>query len=107
MTWTVEVKEAALEHLQSFGKTTGRKLLKTASEYLERDPLGETKNLKTLRPNPFAARELRLFGKYRILFSVNEKDRLVTILLVGEKRGNRLLVLGEEFSAHHEGNPPE
>jgi mRNA-degrading endonuclease RelE of RelBE toxin-antitoxin system len=107
MAWTVEVKEAAVEHLRWFGKKTGRKLLQTALRFLKQDPLAETKNLKTLRPNPVAERELRLLGKYRVLFSVNDKDRLVTVILVGEKRGNRLLVLGEEFSAHHESDPIE
>ena len=107
MAWTVEVKEAALEHIQWFGKKTGRKLLKEALRHLERDPLGESKHMKTLRPNPVAARELRLFGKYRVLFSVHEERHLTTIILVGEKSGNRLLVLGEEYSAHHESNSIE
>jgi mRNA-degrading endonuclease RelE of RelBE toxin-antitoxin system len=107
MAWTVEVKEAAVKHLQWFGKKTGRKLLQAALQRLEQDPLVETKNLKTLRPNPIAQRELRLFGKYRILFSLDDKKHLVTILLVGEKRGNRLWVLGEEFILHHEGNSVE
>jgi mRNA-degrading endonuclease RelE of RelBE toxin-antitoxin system len=102
MAWKVEVKEAAVEHLRWFGKKAGRQVLKAALEILEQDPLAESKNLKTLRPNRFAQRELRLFGKYRVLFSVEQEDQLVTVLLVGEKRGNLLLVLGEEFSAHHE-----
>ena len=106
MAWTVEVKEAALQHSQWFGKKTGRKLLERALEFLEQDPLAETRNLKTLRPNPIAQRELRFFGTYRLLFSVDEGERLVTIILVGEKRGNRLLVMGEEFRAH-EGNSTE
>jgi len=107
MAWSVVVKEAALEHLQWFGKKTGRKLLEKALQDLEQNPLGETKNLKTLRPNPVAQRELRLFGMYRVLFSVDEEKQLVTIILVGEKRGNRLLVLGEEFGEHHESDPIE
>jgi len=107
MDGAVEIKEAAVEHLRWFGKKTGRKLLGAALEQLQRDPLAETKNQKDLRPNRIAQRELRLFGKYRVLFSVDEKDRLVTIILVGEKRGNRLLVAGEEFSEHHEGNSVE
>jgi mRNA-degrading endonuclease RelE of RelBE toxin-antitoxin system len=107
MAWTVQVKEAALQHLRALGKKTGRKLLQTALEHLERDPLAETKNLKTLRPNPIAQRELRLFGKYRVLFSVAEVDQTVTIILVGEKVGNRLRVMGQEFSAHHENHQPE
>ena len=75
-------------------------------EFLEQDPVAETRNLKTLRPNPIAQRELRLFGTYRLLFSGDEREHLVTIILVGEKRGNRLLVMGEEFS-EHEGNSTE
>ena len=106
MTWTVEIKEAAIGHLQWFGKKTGRKLLGKTLEFLRRDPLAETKNLKTLRPNPIADRELRLFGKYRILFSVDETAQLVTVILVGEKRGNRLLVAGMEFT-EHESHPAE
>jgi mRNA-degrading endonuclease RelE of RelBE toxin-antitoxin system len=94
MAWTVEVKEAAVKHLQWFGEKTGRKLLEKALEHLDQDPLAETKNLKTLRPNPVADRELRLFGMYRVLFSVDEDAQLVTIVLVGQKRGNRLLVMG-------------
>jgi hypothetical protein len=31
----------------------------------------------------------------------------VAIILVGEKRGNALLVCGQEFTAHHESNPAE
>jgi mRNA-degrading endonuclease RelE of RelBE toxin-antitoxin system len=107
MGWRVDVKEAALEHLLWFGKKTGRKVLKKALEYLEQDPLAETKNMKTLRPNKVADKELRLFGKYRVLFSVEADDQVVTIILVGEKVGNRLLVQGEEFSAHYESDSPE
>jgi mRNA-degrading endonuclease RelE of RelBE toxin-antitoxin system len=107
MAWNVEIKEAAIEHLQWFGKKTGRKLLSAALEHLQQDPLAETKNQKQLRPNRIAQRELRLFGKYRVLFSVDEEERLVTIIMVGEKRGNRLLVAGEEFREHHEGNSTE
>ena len=107
MAWPVEVKEAALEHLLWFGKKTGRKLLEKALQHLEQDPLAQTRNMKSLRSNPVAERELRLFGIYRVLFSVDLDAQRVTIILVGEKRGNRLLVMGEEFSEHHESDPPE
>ena len=49
-------------------------------EDLERlgvDPLAETRNLKTLCPNPAAQRELRLFGVYPVLFNVEENQHLV------------------------------
>ena len=63
--------------------------------------------MKTLRPNPVAQRELRLFGKYRVLFNVDQEQEEVTIILVGEKRGSALLVRGQEFTAHHESDPAE
>jgi hypothetical protein len=102
MAWNVEVKEAAIGHFAWFGKATGRKVLKKAIELLGQDPLAETKNMKTLRPNAIAERELRLLGKFRILISITPETERVTILLAGEKRGNKLLVSGKEFSAHHE-----
>lgn len=69
------------------------------------DPPGETRHLKTLRANPVAERELRLFGRYRVLFTVNTGEAVVTISLVGEKRGNSLFVQGKRFRAHESSSP--
>ena len=80
--------------------------MKEAEQHLSADPLVESRKIKTLRPNPVAQRELRLFGKYRVLFNVHEANEIVTIILVGEKRGNSLFVQGEEFTAH-ESDPAE
>lgn len=107
MAWTIEVKEAALDHLRWIGKKTGRLILQKALEQLEADPLAQTRNMKTLRPNPVAGRELRVRGRYRVLFSVFEEEELVTIILVGEKRGNRLVVTGKEFSTHESDSPEQ
>ena len=107
MAWTVTLKESVIADLRWFGRKDGRLLLKTATQQLSVDPLAETRKLKTLRPNPLAQRELRLFGKYRVLFNVDPGAEVVTIVLVGEKRGNALLVQGEEFTEHHESSPPE
>ena len=63
--------------------------------------------MKALRPNPMARRELRLLGKYRVLFDVEREERRVMVVLVGEKRGNTLLVQGRRFTAHHESHPAE
>lgn len=95
-----------IDDLRWFGKKDGRELLKVAEEQLRSNPLAESRNLKSLRPNPFAQRELRLFGKYRVLFNVDEPNQEVTIILVGEKRGDSLFVQGEEFTAH-ESDPVE
>ena len=100
MSWTVNLKESVVDDLRWFGKKDGRKLLKEAEQHLTADPLLESRNMKSLRPNPIADRELRLFGKYCVLFNVDEEIEEVTIILVGEKRGDSLFVQGEEFTGH-------
>jgi mRNA-degrading endonuclease RelE of RelBE toxin-antitoxin system len=105
--WTVSFKESVIGDLRWFGKKTGRLLLDEAERELAADPLAASRNMKTLRPNPVAHRELRLHRKYRVLFNVDEDTRQVTIVLVGEKRGQSLIVRGEEFTAHHESDPAE
>ena len=47
------------------------------------------------------------FGRYRVLFNMDEVLKEVTILLVGEKRGDALIVQGERFTAHYEDRPIE
>jgi mRNA-degrading endonuclease RelE of RelBE toxin-antitoxin system len=98
--WKVELKETVVDDLRWFGRKTGRTILAAATAMLGSDPLEESKSMKSLRPNPFAHRELRLFGKYRVLFNLNEEESTVTILLVGEKQGNQLVVQGQEFHGH-------
>ena len=107
MAWTIELKESVIDDLRWFGNRDGRQLLKEAIRRLAEDPLLETRQMKTLRPNPVAARELRLFGKYRVLFNVDKPAQVVTIILVGERRGQALIVQGEEFTDHHESDPAE
>jgi mRNA-degrading endonuclease RelE of RelBE toxin-antitoxin system len=104
--WTVAVKESVVDDLRALGRKQGRGVLMAAISRLSEDPLAQTRNLKTLRPNAMAPRELRLFGRYRVLFSVDAAEATVTILLVGEKRGNSLYVQGKRFTAH-ESDPTE
>ena len=107
MSWHVALKDSAVADFRWFGRKDGRLLLKAALEHLVADPLAETRNLKTLRPNPIAQRELRLLGKYRVLFNVDRGQELVTVVVAGEKRGNALIVQGEPFEAHHESDSAE
>jgi hypothetical protein len=107
MSGTITLKESVIDDLRWFGKKDCRLLLREAEEHLAADPLAATRNMKTLRPNPIAQRELRLRGTYRVLFNLDEAAREVTIDVVGEKQGDSLLVRGEEFTAHHESDPSE
>jgi mRNA-degrading endonuclease RelE of RelBE toxin-antitoxin system len=107
MPWHVTLKESVIDDLRWFGRKEGRHILRRAEELLSADPLAESRNLKSLRLNPVAQRELRLSGKYRVLFNVDAEATMVTIVLVGEKRGNSLFVQGEEFTGHHESHSAE
>ena len=73
MAWTVHLKESVIDDLRWFGKKDGQILLKEVEQRLPADPLTVTQNMKTLRPNPVAQRELRLLRKYGILFDVDEE----------------------------------
>ena len=75
-------------------------VLRAARERLASDPLAQARNLKTLRPNPVAQRELRLAGNYRVLVNVDPVARTATIVLVGEKRGASLVVQRQRFTGH-------
>ncbi len=107
MAWTVTLKESVVEDLRWFGRKDARLHWRAAEEPLSADPLAETRNIKTLRPYAVAQPELRLFGKSRVLFNLDLKTEVVTLVLVGEKRGNTLIVQGEEFTAHHEDRSAE
>jgi len=102
--WTVEVDSRAMEDFRAIRRSEARLILRAARERLSADPRAETRNMKTLRPNPIAQRELRLFGKYRVLFTVNEAERRVLIFVGGEKRGQSLFVRGRRFT-HYENHP--
>lgn len=67
--------------------------------HLRHKPTETSRRIKELRPNPVAGWELRL-GDYRVLYDVEDKDRVVRVQVVGEKIGNRLIVLNKEYHRH-------
>ena len=71
----------------------------TGEVHLRHQPTVGSRKIIAMQPNPVAAWELRL-GDYRVLYDVDELQRAVTIQLIGEKRGNRLVVQGQEFTEH-------
>jgi mRNA-degrading endonuclease RelE of RelBE toxin-antitoxin system len=98
----VVLKESVIEDLRSLGRPTGGQVLDRAHQVLAEDPKVATRNLKTLRPNAVAQRELRVLGRRRVLFNVDDTRREVTVVLAGEKQGNTLIVQGKRFTAHED-----
>lgn len=89
------------QHLR-FIERKYRPLIRSAiEERLSYEPTIPTRNRKPLRrPILFEATwELRLGpgNRFRVFYDVDQAQRLVYILAVGQKVGGRLLVGGEEY----------
>jgi len=103
--FTINLTMGAEGDLRWFVAYAQRVILDGIELHSRYQPTAGTRRIKTLRPNPIAGWELRL-GDYRVLYDVDESRRNVTVLVIGEKQGNRFLVQGQEY-ADHEGNRPE
>jgi mRNA-degrading endonuclease RelE of RelBE toxin-antitoxin system len=66
-------------------------------EQLQHEADVETRNRKPMRPNPLAPWELRI-GELRVYYEIEEDPgRVVTIVAVGVKDRNRVLIGGKEI----------
>jgi mRNA-degrading endonuclease RelE of RelBE toxin-antitoxin system len=91
-----ESAEADLAWLSAYAR---RIILDGIEVHLRHEPTAGTRRIKPMRPNPVAGWELRL-GDYRVMYDVDESNRAVSVQVVGEKQGNRLLVQGKEYHEH-------
>ena len=94
----VEFTDSALTALAQMGKVHRKFVLDGIKTHLvENDPLELTRNKFPLkRPSEYAERELRL-ETWRVFYTVIDDGGLVLVNLIGEKRGNKLFIEGEEF----------
>jgi mRNA-degrading endonuclease RelE of RelBE toxin-antitoxin system len=90
-----------LEFLEPFLR---RRILDGVELHLRFEPKAASRRIKAMRPNPIASWELRL-GDYRVLYDVDEDPRVVTVQVIGEKRGNRLIVRNQEYTLHESHRP--
>jgi mRNA-degrading endonuclease RelE of RelBE toxin-antitoxin system len=89
------------EHLKTIEAKYDSLIRRTIERKLRFEPDVETKNRKPLKhPAAFeTAWEIR-FGpdnRFRVFYEVDQESHKVFILAVGQKKGNRLLIAGEEF----------
>ena len=97
--YAINLTDQAATHLGGLSRYAQRIVLDGIELHLRHQPAQETRRIKLLRSNPVASWELRL-GDYRVLYDVAEEERLVNVLVVGEKSGNHLYVLGKEYTSH-------
>ena len=88
------------KHLKSIDAKYDSLIREKIEEQLQFEPGVETTNRKPLRqPAPFAAQWEIRFGpknRFRVLYDIDEVNRAVQIVAIGEKEGNCLTVGGEE-----------
>jgi hypothetical protein len=94
----VEFNDSALRALAVMEKVHRKFVLDGITIHLiENDPLEITRTKFPLKhPSEFAERELRLDNR-RVFYTVLDDGGLLLVNLIGEKRGNKLLIGGEEF----------
>ena len=95
MEYHIDVTVEAKEDLDSYSVSERRVIIAGIRGQLGYQPLVETKNRKRLRENPISPWELRV-GKYRIFYEVDADNKRVTIVAIGHKEHNALLIRRKE-----------
>ena len=96
MPYRIVYSPATDEHLRALTARQRATIFDSVDEQLAQQPTLETRNRKPMRPNPLAPWELRI-GDLRVYYDIEEKpENVVTILAVGIKDRNRVLIGGEE-----------
>jgi mRNA-degrading endonuclease RelE of RelBE toxin-antitoxin system len=92
--YDIEFTTTAIEDLNSFRKFEQQTIITGIETQLKDEPNIETRNRFRMRPNDIAEWELRI-GKFRVFYNVEEEVEIVSIEVVGFKRGNQLFVRGK------------
>ena len=85
-----------MSHLKALKPFEQKLLLDGIDLHLTREPDLATRNRKQLRPNPLADWELRV-GTFRVFYTIENSVVLVTVVAIGRKDHNTLVIEGEEF----------
>lgn len=95
--YELELTHTAFGHLERQRRYDRNRILDAIKAHLTHGPNDETRNRKLLRENPLADWELRV-GRFRVFYEVDPSRRIVRVVAVGVKRGNRLIIGGEEVT---------
>ncbi|MGA2069222.1 MAG: hypothetical protein ABSG86_29995 [Thermoguttaceae bacterium] len=96
MAYRIEYSPVTEQHFRALAARQRAIVFDAVDEQLAHEPAVETRNRKPMRPNPLAPWELRV-GELRVYYNVEEQpEKRVTILAVGVKDRNRVLIGGQE-----------
>jgi mRNA-degrading endonuclease RelE of RelBE toxin-antitoxin system len=99
--YQISLTVSAEADLRWFTAYVQRIILDGVEIHLRHQPMQGSRKIVTMRPNSVAGWELRL-GDYRVLYDVDAVEQAVTVQAIGEKRGNRLFIQGQEFDEHED-----
>ncbi len=94
--FAIRFTDSAIEDLRYLEKREQATVLDAIHEQLAHEPLMETRNRKTLRPNDLSTWELRV-ARCRVFYDVDAQENTVTVKTVGWKEHNALFFRGQEF----------
>lgn len=92
----IEFTQDAKDDLRWFRRHEQNVIVDAIYIQLRYEPMVETTNRFRLRPNQTAEWELRIAGKYRAFYNVEEHVQIVEIQRIGEKRGNKIFFRAKE-----------
>lgn len=97
LAYRIEYSPATGEHLAALSARQRAIVFDTVDEQLVHQPDVETRNRKSMRPNRLAPWELRM-GELRVYYEIAKNpENVVTIVAVGRKARNRVLIGGKEI----------
>jgi mRNA-degrading endonuclease RelE of RelBE toxin-antitoxin system len=97
LSYRIDYSPETEEHLRVLTTRQRAMVFDGVDEQLEHQPDVETRNRKPMRPNPLAPWELRI-GELRVYYEIEEDpEQVVTIVAVGIKDRNRVLIGGKEI----------
>jgi mRNA-degrading endonuclease RelE of RelBE toxin-antitoxin system len=93
--FAIKFTPEAADDLRQLRKYNQQRIISAVETQLAYQPDSESRNRKRLRPNPIADWELRV-GIHRVFYDVDAAGRLVIIIAIGYKQGNRLILRGKD-----------
>ena len=93
--YQIELTEEAKEDIYYYDAFERKIIVSGIRKQLSDQPDVETKNRKPMRESKLAPWEVRI-GKYRVFYKLDETGKIVTVVSVGHKEHNILLMRGKE-----------
>jgi mRNA-degrading endonuclease RelE of RelBE toxin-antitoxin system len=97
LAYRIEYSPETDGHLRALTARQRSLVFDAIDKQITQDPGVETRNRKPMRPNPVAPWELRI-RDLRVYYDFTEQpEPLVTVLAVGVKRRDRVVIGGQEY----------